>query len=163
MSRALRSGRKYDPENVPPARRRGRRTNLDKDKSESVKDEGENKLTAVIRAPNPPSYTSGPSSGTAMGSRIGPRAYIALYGRTPPIRRVGWRTNNDARTEISRRESDAHKDVVDAERSSVRSANHALEASDRLTGAADRATGLRDEPHTPHREVDRGAPIEPSD
>ncbi|KAG9119419.1 hypothetical protein FRC07_005563, partial [Ceratobasidium sp. 392] len=76
-----------------------------------------------------------------MGLRIGPRAYIALYGRTLPIQRVGWQTNDDAHTKISRHESDAHKDVVDAERSSVQSANHGLKANDRHTGAADCATG----------------------
>ncbi|KAG9127135.1 hypothetical protein FRC07_000508, partial [Ceratobasidium sp. 392] len=67
------------------------------------------------------------------------------------------------RVATSRHESDAHEDVVDAERSSVQSANHALEANDRLTGAADRATGLRDKPHILHCKVDHGAPIKPSD
>ncbi|KAG8770316.1 hypothetical protein FRC12_004359 [Ceratobasidium sp. 428] len=154
MSRALRNGRSYDTGKVPPKRKRATRKTKKTENGESNEDTVTNELTVPNPSvPDPPAPVQNPASGMAFGSTLTPRQYLARMGRVPPIRRVAWRDNDNVRTDDPQLELDARIVDADAERASVRSADHPAETEDRVSEAGDKAAGPSAEQSTPFRGV----------
>ncbi|KAG8796278.1 hypothetical protein FRC12_001383 [Ceratobasidium sp. 428] len=150
MSRALRHGRSYDTDK----RKRATRKKQKSKGGESDNVEAHNELTVPLSAiPAPSSPIPNPTRGTALGRTITPRQYLALTGQVPPIRRVAWRDEEDVRTNNPQHELDARIIDADAERTSVRSADHPAETEDRVSEAGDRAAGPSAEQSTPFRGI----------